>query len=342
MERIDQRGDVARHADGGVVLPLQQLWGLIDQVGGVDPVEGALRVGPVKLLQAAREQAEGGEQEDPPRASLLQLPGHVQHAAAGGDHVIDDHNVHARHGAAAEIVGDDGVRAVHDAGIVPPLVEHPDVDAEKGREEDHPPRRALVRCDEHQVIAVQPQVLVFRQQGLGELQGRGNIFQVGQRHDVLHPRVVRVKGDDAADAHVLQLPQHHRAVQRLPGGLPVLPSLVQEGHDHRQPGGLPVAGGDNALEILVVIVRRHPVGLPVHLVGQGIVAYVHENVKVLIPDRFSENPLRLSAGKAGAGYGDADLLAVMPLGKERFDPAGQMLRRFKGNESEFVHAVQPP
>ena len=124
-------GGVHEVADGGrelahlgfyVIGAGQEFRDLVGQVGGDDPVEPALFVGRVEGFHAVREEAEGCADEHPLRAHLLQLPGGIQHAAAGRDHVVDDDDIPALDIVPQEFVRHDGILAVDDDGVVPALV----------------------------------------------------------------------------------------------------------------------------------------------------------------------------------------------------------------------------
>ena len=145
---------------------------LPNEVRGKDPVEHSFLISLVEFLQPCGKQSEGGEDKYSPGAALLQLFRDVDHAAAGGDHIVDHDAVLSPKIRAAEIMGDDGIYAVHDPRIVSALVEHSDVDAEEGGQKYDPSRGSFVRRDEHQMIGVDADVLILREQRLGELQGR--------------------------------------------------------------------------------------------------------------------------------------------------------------------------
>ena len=114
-------------------------------------------------------------------------------------------------------MGYDWVAAVHDAGVVPPLVEQAQVQPEDGSVEDVPVDRAFVGGDDHHVLPVDAQGLVLLQQGLENLVAGHHAFKSGGRNRVLHPGVMRVERHDVADAHVFEFLQRHGAVQALAG-----------------------------------------------------------------------------------------------------------------------------
>ena len=152
-------------------------------------------------------------------------------------------------------MGNDGIGSLHNSRIVPALVEHPDINPKELCLEDHTLCGTLVRCNEHQVITVDFQIFVFRQKCLSKLERGRNGFQAAQRRNILHSGIMGIKGDDAVNIHRFQFPQHHRAVKGFPRRLPVLPSFIQERHNHRDPFGLAIAGRDNPLQILIMIIR---------------------------------------------------------------------------------------
>ena len=190
---------------------------------------------------------------------------------------------------------DDRIRAVYDVRIVAALIKHADIHAEERGQKDRPLRRPLVRGDKHHMLTVDAEVLIFRKEGLRKLERRGDILHAHERHDILDAGVVRVEGEQAVHPHRLQLAQHDRAVEGFPRGFAVLPPLVQEGHDDGDALRLPVAGRDDALEILVVIVRRHAVCLPVHLICERPVAYIQKDKHIPVTDRLLQDAFSLPA-----------------------------------------------
>ena len=64
-----------------------------------------------------------------------------------------------------------------------------------------------------------------------------------------------IEGDKILDSEIHQLTEHVRSVKGFASGSLVLSALVQEGHDNRNTGGLPVNGCHNSLQILKMIVR---------------------------------------------------------------------------------------
>jgi hypothetical protein len=66
-----------------------------------------------------------------------------------------------------------------------------------------------------------------------------------------------VKGDDVVNSHAHHFLQRQCAVKRFPGSALVLPAFIEIRHDYGDSSGLSAHGGNNPLEILVVVIRRH-------------------------------------------------------------------------------------
>ncbi len=79
----------------------------------------------------------------------------------------------------------------------------------------------------------------------------------------------------------------------------MLAALVQKGHDHRDAPGLAAHGGDNPLQILIVVIGGHVVLLAAQAIGQGIVADIHQQVEVEAADGFQNHPLGLPGAETG-------------------------------------------
>ena len=299
VQGIDDVGDIFAHVAVDVPFPAQQLRCLIDQVRSQHPVDDSFFISPVEFVQAAGEQPEGGEDEYLVRPAVLQLRSHLQHAVPGGDHVIDDDHVLALHAGAQEFVGDDGIASVDYPCVVAPLIEHAHVQAQHIGTVDGPGHAALVGAYDHHVVSVYLQVPHMAQQPLDELIGRLHGLEAVEGDGVLDPGVMGVEGDDVVHAHLHQLLQRQRAVQGLPVGALVLAALVQKGHDHRDAPGLAAHGGDDPLQILIVVIGGHVVLLAAQAIGQGIVADIHQQVEVEAADGFQDHPLGLPGAKTG-------------------------------------------
>ena len=89
----------------------------------------------------------------------------------------------------------------------------------------------------------------------------------------------------------------------------MLTAFVQEGHDNGDPSGFSATGSNYTLKILIVIIRRHSVQISVHLVGERVVAYINNNVYVLVSYGLAQNALCFAAGKPGTLHVDKESLA---------------------------------
>ena len=119
-----------------------------------------------------------------------------------------------------------------------------------------------------------------------------------------------VEGDDVPDAHIDQLLETQGAVQALAGGAAVLTAFIEHGLDHRDALGLAGDGGDDALEVLEMIVGRHGHFLPVHFIGNVMGAHIHDDVHVQTADALAQHGLAFTRAKARAGALDQEGIAV--------------------------------
>ena len=67
----------------------------------------------------------------------------------------------------------------------------------------------------------------------------------------------------------------------------MLSAFIEERHDDVDTSGFSVAGGDDTLQILVVVIGRHMVGIAVHVVSNTMIAYIGENEQILTADGLS-------------------------------------------------------
>ncbi len=230
----------------------------------------------------------------------LELARRVQNAAAGGDHVVHDDDVLPLQIAPEELMRHNRILAVDDAGIVPSLVEHSGIHAQNAGKINGPVQCTLVRRDHDEMLLVQNDIGEIVYDRLEKRIGRNKIVKIRKGRYVLDSRIVRIKGDEILDAEIHQLPEHVGSVQRFPSRALVLSSLVQKRHDNGNSGGLAVDGGDDALEILKVIIRRHMVDKAVHLIGQRIVGHIGQDEDVLAAAGVLDHALSLTGAEAHA------------------------------------------
>ena len=263
-------------------------------------IDHALLIRLVERIQAAGEEREGCARKHALGAALLEVVRQIEHGITGGDDVVRDEDVLARHVDAHVLVRDDRVAPVHHAGVIATLIEHAQVDAHGGAVIDIAANRALIRGDDHHVILVDLQVVIGRAHGLEHLIGRHDALKAVERDRVLHARVVRIEGDDVGDAHGNQLLKHQRAVHGLTRGAAMLASFVEHRHDDVDALRLPADRRDDALEVSVVLVRRHRHIPAVELVCALIRADVADDIQIISAHRIQQHPLAFAGAKARA------------------------------------------
>lgn len=79
----------------------------------------------------------------------------------------------------------------------------------------------------------------------------------------------------------------------------MLSAFIEERHDDVDTSGLAVAGGDDTLQILVVVIRRHVVGIAVHVVSNTMIAYIGENEQILTADGLADLRFGFTASETG-------------------------------------------
>ena len=238
---------------------------------------------------------------------------------------------------------DDGVASVDDAGVVAALIEHTEVQPQHGSVVNIPAYGAFVRRDAHEAVLVQLDVGETLGERFQHLIGGEIVVEAHHGHGVLHSGIVRVEGDDVAHAHVVELVEHKRAVQRLSARPSVLPALVEHGHDHGDALGFAVRGADDALEIRKMLVGSHRDLLAVEVVGDAVVRHIANDEEVLASERLHHHRLALAVGETGiACVDDESVLLEGAVHIHRLIPFdqifvyefGEFTRAGSGNESE--------
>ena len=189
----------------------------VGQVRGNHAVNQTFVVALLVQLQTVGEQREGNGREDAVRAEFLQAVRNLNHGFAGGQNIVRNEHVLAVDFLAHVLVGNNGIAAVDDAGVITALVEHAHVHAEDGGVEDVAVKRTLVGGDNHQMILVQLQVLAALQQCLENLVAGHNGLESAFGNRVDDARVMRIERDDVVHAHAVEFLQHQRTVQAFAG-----------------------------------------------------------------------------------------------------------------------------
>ena len=147
---------------------------------------------------------------------------------------------------------------------------------------------------------------------------------------------MRVEGDDVVDTHFHKFLQSDRAVQRLPHGTLVLSSFIQVWHDNGDASCLAADRGDDTLEVLIMIVRRHVVHLAEHLIGFTVIDDINEKIEVHAAHGTLHNALAFTGSETRqvavhdirrsliSGKREAVLVLAFPLGA----PLGQIIVNF--------------
>ena len=281
VDEIDDHSGVLAHIRELEPLSVRQFRGLIGEVGRDQLVKISLLIGLVEDAESVCEQAESGAQKDALRVHiLLELSGGIEDRAAGGDHIVDDDRVLAVEVCAEELVGNDGILAVYDDGIISSFIEHTCVRADDVGKIDCAVQCAFIGGDDHDVVLVDDQVVHGVHQRLHKLVRGCEVAEVHEGVDILDPGVVGVEGDEVLDAQITELLVHDRGVKRLAPASLVLAALIQERHDDIDAPRLAVDGSDHSLEILEMIVRRHMVDKTVHLIGNGMVCDIYKYIDI--------------------------------------------------------------
>ena len=79
----------------------------------------------------------------------------------------------------------------------------------------------------------------------------------------------------------------------------MLSAFIEERHDDVDTSGFAVASGDDTLQILVVVIRRHVVGIAVHVVSNTMIAYIGENEQILTADGLADLRFGFTASETG-------------------------------------------
>ena len=119
-----------------------------------------------------------------------------------------------------------------------------------------------------------------------------------------------IKGDDVLHAHGLQLLQGHGAVQALADHTAVLTAAVQAGHDDGHAVCLACHSLDETLEVCKMVIRGEMVLIAEQIIGDAVVARVHDNVDIIAAHRLLDEALGVAALETGALGGDDERLLI--------------------------------
>ncbi len=91
----------------------------------------------------------------------------------------------------------------------------------------------------------------------------------------------------------------------------MLAALIQEGHDDGDAARFSADGGDDALQVRIVIVGRHGHGFAVHLIANLVSGYVGNDVNVVAADGLIEKSLAFAGAETGAFDGKQEGVKVI-------------------------------
>ena len=129
IQSIDDHCQIFAHIRLQIPGLSKKLGIAVVEIGGDYIVQIAFAIEIVKFIESVGEQSEGAADDDLGGFALLQFSGSVQHALAGGNHVIDDDDGLSRHIASEKFVRYDGVASVNNGGIIAAFVEHAHIHA---------------------------------------------------------------------------------------------------------------------------------------------------------------------------------------------------------------------
>ena len=154
IQGINDVGNVFAQVAVGVVRLLEQFRCLVYQVGGEDVVKQAVFISLVELVQSIGEQTEGSADKDLACFALFQLRSNFQNAVSGRNHIVNDDHVLSFHVSTQEFMGNDGVAAIDDPGVVAAFVEHTHIQPQDVCHVDGTAHAAFIRADHHHIVFV--------------------------------------------------------------------------------------------------------------------------------------------------------------------------------------------
>ena len=149
-------------------------------------------------------------------------------------------------------------------------------------------------------MLINAQIIVSMAHRLEHLIGRHDALKPAQRDGVLHARVVRVKSDDIGYAHVDQFLKHHGAVHGFTGGAAMLTAFVEHRHDDVDAVRLAADSRDNALQVGIMLVRRHRDFASIELIGALIRAHIADDKQVIAANGIRDHTLAFACTETRA------------------------------------------
>ena len=160
-------------------------------------------------------------------------------------------------------------------------------------------------------------------QRLQELIGRHEGVKALKGDRVLYPGIMSIKGDDIGNTHSGQLLQGESAVQRFPFGTLVLTSLIKERHDHVDTTGFSVGSGNDTLQILIMVVRRHMVFITADRVSQAVVQHIGKDKKIRTSYGLFQDSFGFTGTETGAAaVNEVGILQIPSVGDGVFGVSG--------------------
>ena len=149
------------------------------------------------------------------------------------------------------------------------------------------------------MFLVHHQIFFRVQQGSQELVRGLEVVKSAQGGGILHPGIVSIKGHKIGNPHILQFFQSIGTVQGFPAVPFMLSALVQKGHDYVDPMGFAPHGSNDPLQVLVMVIGRHMVGITVHFICNAVIAHIHQQEQIFASDGFMECTFGFSRSETG-------------------------------------------
>ena len=146
-------------------------------------------------------------------------------------------------------------------GVVKAFVIHAHINTQDVCKIDRTAHAALIRADDHKMLIVNVKSLLMVQKSLDKLIRRLNCLKSMKWSGILNLGVMCIESDNIFYPHIYQFMKGCSTVKRLSSNTLALTTLIKVWHDYIHTACFSSNSCDYTLQILIMIIRRHQVGV---------------------------------------------------------------------------------
>ena len=261
IQCINDQCNVFAHITGNVIWFCKKFLRLIYHIGSEKLVKHASSMCFIEFLKVVCKQTESGAKVNSAGTPVLKKRSNLQDSVTRRDHVINQDHILACYIWTKELIGCNRMSSSYILGVVKAFVIHAHINTQDVCKIDRTAHAALIRADDHKMLIVNMKSLLMVQKSLDKLIRRLNCLKSMKWSGILNLGVMCIESDNIFNSHIYQFMKGSSTVKRLSSNTLALTTLIKVWHDYIHAAGLSSNSCNYTLQILIMIIRRHQVGV---------------------------------------------------------------------------------